>query len=374
MGSAGRQGGLLMKTALLHYWLTGMRGGEMVLAEICRLFSDADIYTHACLPEKLVPEITSHPIHESLIARMPGGRKHCQKYLPLMPYAVKQWDFSGYDLIISSESGPVKGICKPANARHICYCHTPMRYLWDMYDFYYREAGFSGKAAMRIFKNFLRRCDLESADSVDEFIANSQFVAERIKRIYNRESTVIYPPVDVKFFADSPELERKHYLFVSSLVCYKRPELVLRAFARLPEEKLLVIGAGPLKTSLQKAAPGNVSFLSDVSKVQLRELYASAKALIFPGIEDFGIIPVEAQAAGCPVIAMNTGGTAETVIDRVSGIHMNEQSVENILQAIEELNGAAFDRKRMVENAERFSTETFRRNFSAMVDRRGGSI
>ena len=219
----------------------------MVLGELCKIFPEADVYTHAAIPDRLCSDITKHPITESLIAKLPFGRKQCQKYLPLMPLAIRQWDFSEYDLIVSSESGPVKGIRKPNHTKHICYCHTPMRYLWDMYDLYYQSAGVCGKLAMRVFKNYLREYDLRSADSVDEFIANSNFVAERIKRIYRREATVIYPPVNVEFFAQAPQQERKYYLFVGQMVCYKRPDLVVKAFAKLPKENLVMVGDGPLR-------------------------------------------------------------------------------------------------------------------------------
>ena len=183
------------KVALLHYWLTNMRGGENVLAEFCRLFPDADIFTHAWNPEKVREPFASHRITETFIGRLPLARRKCQMYLPLMPSALARLDLSGYDLILSSESGPIKGIRKPAGARHVCYCHTPMRYIWDMYEDYYQAAGFGGRIAMRLFRDFMRRYDLRSAESVDMFLANSRFVAERIKRIYGRDSTVVYPPV-----------------------------------------------------------------------------------------------------------------------------------------------------------------------------------
>lgn len=356
-----------MKTALLHYWLTGMRGGEMLLAEICKLFPKADIYTHAAITDKLSPDITAHRINESLVARLPFGRKHCQKYLPLMPYALQKWDFTGYDLIISSESGPVKGIRKPGHARHICYCHTPMRYLWDMYDFYYQSTGLCGKLAMTVFKKYLRDYDLRSADSVDEFIANSQFVADRIKRIYHRDAIVIYPPVNVDFFMQAPLLERTHYLFVGQLVCYKRPDLVVKAFAKLPQEKLIVVGDGPLKKELQKIATSNIYFMHCNNREKLRDLYASSKALLFPGIEDFGIVPVEAQAAGCPVIAMNIGGTVETVLDGETGFLMKEQNESALLHAIEEVKFLFWDPKKMKCHVRHFSSAVFVQTISNFI-------
>ena len=356
------------KIALLHYWLTNMRGGELVFAEICKMLPNSDIFTHAAIPEKLTVDITAHKIQESLIAKLPWGRKHCQKYLPLMPFALKRWDFNGYDLIISSESGPVKGIHKPKSCRHICYCHTPMRYLWDMYDEYYNSVGFGGKMAMSICKNYLRKYDMESAECVDQFIANSNFVAKRIQRIYNREAAVIYPPVDIEFFSNRPQIERKNYLFVGALVCYKRPDLVVQAFSKLQNKKLLVVGDGGLYANLRKMATDNVDFITNPTREQIRNLYASSKALIFPGIEDFGIVPVEAQAAGCPVIAMNIGGTAETVINKITGIHISEQNQENILQAIEEISSIKVNSATMWENVKKFSSAQFLHKFSNMVN------
>lgn len=356
------------KIALLHYWLTNMRGGEMVFSEICKMFPHGDIFTHAAIPSKLNSDIRSHNINESFIAKLPLGRKHCQKYLPVMPTALKRWDFSEYDLIISSESGPVKGINKPPACRHICYCHTPMRYLWDMYDEYYNSTGIVGKIAMTVFRKYLQNYDLKSSECVDQFIANSKFVADRIKRIYKRDAVVVYPPVDIDFFKNCPQMERKHFLYVGALVCYKRPDLVVKAFSKLQNEKLIIVGNGSLYKELRKIATSNVEFISNPNRLKIRELYASAKALVFPGIEDFGIVPVEAQATGCPVIAMNIGGTAETVIDRVTGIHIEEQNQERILQAIEELSAMVINKEAMLSHVKKFSTTKFNYKFSSIVN------
>lgn len=356
-----------LKTALLHYWLTGMRGGEKVLEELCRMFVDADIYTHACIPEQISDVITTHSIHESFISRLPKGRTNCQTYLPLMPLAQRQWDLSGYDLIISSESGPVKGIRKPHNCRHICYCHTPMRYLWDFFDEYYMNSGIWEKTAMKVFKSYLRRYDLKSAECVDQFIANSRFVAERIRRIYRRESVVIYPPVDVSYFRDIPDLERKHYLFVGQLVCYKRPDLVVSSFAKLQRETLVVVGEGPLRKYLEKQSSSNVRFLGCVSREELRTLYASAKALIFPGIEDFGIVPVEAMASCCPVIAMNYGGAVESVVEGKTGVLMRKQSTDCILNAIEEVASRIWASADFHKHTAPFAPEYFYRQINEIV-------
>ena len=336
-----------MKTALLHYWLTNMRGGEKVLAAMGEIFPEADIFTHAFIPSR-VSCLRSHRVRESFIARLPFGRRRPQAYLPLMPLATQALRLEGYDLIISSESGPIKGIRKPKGARHVCYCHTPMRYLWDMHDEYYRDAGPCGKLAMKLFTPYLRKEDLKSAESVDQFIANSHFVAERIKRIYGRDSVVVHPPVDVEFFSAAIKQSNNqtikqspYYLFAGANVKYKRLDLAEAACAKMGRR--LVVARG-------------------VSDEELRTLYAGARALIFPGIEDFGIVPVEAQAAGAPVIAFGKGGALETVKDGETGIFFQKQSVDGLCSAIEEFEKRTFSAERCRENAKRFSPEKFKKS------------
>ena len=344
-----------MKTALLHYWLTNMRGGEKVLAALGEMFPDADIFTHAFIPSR-VSCLKSHRVRESFISSLPFGRKHPQAYLPLMPLATRALELEGYDLIISSESGPVKGIRKPAGARHVCYCHTPMRYLWDMHDDYYRDAGIGGKFAMKLFTSHLRKEDLRSAESVDQFVANSHFVAERIKRIYGRDSVVVHPPVDVDFFSSPFEQpnnlssvasakedrtieQSPYYLFVGANVKYKRLDLAEAACAKMGRR--LVVAQG-------------------VSDEELRVLYAGAKALLFPGLEDFGIVPVEAQAAGTPVIAFGKGGALETVNDGETGLFFRDQSVDSLCGAIEEFEGSTWNGELCRANAQRFAPSAFK--------------
>ena len=343
----------VMKTALLHYWLTNMRGGEKVLAAMGEMFPAADIFTHAFIPSR-VSCLKSHRVQESFIARLPLGRRHPQAYLPLMPLATRALKLDGYDLIISSESGPIKGIRKPKGARHVCYCHTPMRYLWDMHDEYYRDAGLGGKLAMKLFTPYLRKEDLKSAESVDQFIANSHFVAERIRRIYGRDSVVVHPPVDVEFFSSpikhSNTQTPKHspyYLFAGANVKYKRLDLAEAACAKMGRR--LVVAKG-------------------VSDEELRTLYAGARALIFPGIEDFGIVPVEAQAAGTPVIAFGKGGALETVRDGETGLFFSEQTVESLCNAIEEFEGRNWDSANCRANAMRFSPREFEHKVSDVLN------
>lgn len=333
-----------MKTALLHYWLTNVRGGEKVLAALGKIFPEADVFTHA-LGEGMRDEgrgrrWMGHVVRESFIARLPFGRKHPQVYLPLMPAATRALKLDGYDLIVSSESGPIKGIRKPKGSRHVCYCHTPMRYLWDMHDEYFRTAGIGGKLAMKLFTPYLCREDLKSAESVDEFVANSTFVAERIKRIYGRESVVVHPPVDVEFFGDCTRGPGDYYLFAGAPVAYKRLDLARAACARLGR-RLVVVGGGGF------------------TREELRTAYAGARALLFPGVEDFGIVPVEAQAAGCPVIAYGAGGALETLVEGRTGIFFKEQTVESLCAAIEEFESLQLDAVVCRENARRFAESVF---------------
>ena len=333
-----------MKTALLHYWLTNMRGGEKVLAALGEMFPNADIFTHAYIPSR-VSCLASHRIRETFIASLPFGRRHPQAYLPLMPRATRALKLDGYDLIVSSESGPIKGIRRPTGARHVCYCHSPMRYLWDMHDEYYRDAGLGGKLAMKLFTSYLRKEDLKSAESVDRFVANSHFVADRIKRIYGRDSIVIHPPADVDFFsaaidqsADRTIEHSPYYLFAGANVKYKRLDLAEAACRRMGRK--LVVAKG-------------------VSDEELRSLYAGARALLFPGLEDFGIVPVEAQAAGTPVIAYRGGGALETVADGKTGLFFGEQTVESLCNAIEEFEGRTWSAADCVAQARHFSKEVF---------------
>ena len=304
----------------------------------------------------------SHKITETFIGKLPGARKSCQKYLPLMPMALDKLDLSGYDLIISSESGPAKGIRKPEGAKHICYCHTPMRYLWDMYQDYYNATGIAGKIAMRTFKNYLRKYDLRSAENVDFFIANSKFVAERIKRIYHRDSEVIYPMVDYEYFSGGKYTKQDYYLLAGQLISYKRPDLALKACEKLGR-KLVITGTGGMEKELRKISGKNVTFLGRVSREELRKCYAEARALIFPGIEDFGIVPLEAQSAGTPVIALGIGGALETVIPEKTGLFFEKPETDCLADAILQFEKLSFAPEECRNNAKLFTADVFKENF-----------
>ncbi len=290
-----------------------------------------------------------HRVRETFIARLPLGRRRPQAYLPFMPLATRRIALDGYDLIVSSESGPIKGIRKPKGARHVCYCHTPMRYLWDLHDEYYRDAGPLGKLAMRLFTPYLRREDLKSAESVDVFVANSAFVADRIKRIYGRDSTVVYPPVDVEFFGECERAPGDYYLFAGAPVKYKRLDLARAACARLGR-RLVVAGGG------------------EFTREDMRAAYAGARALLFPGMEDFGIVPVEAQAAGTPVIAYGVGGARETVVSGETGFFFAEQTVDSLCAAIEEFENRTWAPELCRAQAARFAPAVFNRSMKAVLD------
>ncbi len=358
-----------MKVALLHYWLTNIRGGEKVFLELCKMFPDADIFTHVISNEIKNTYFSERKIFTSFISKLPYAEKLFKNYMPLMFKAAQSFDLTGYDLIISSESGPIKGIKKPDGARHICYCHTPMRYLWDMFNDYYQYAPLHKKVAMKLLKNYLRKQDLRSANSVDTFIVNSGFVQERVKRIYKRDAKVIYPPVNIEFFQQKVnDYRADYYLLVGELVKYKRPDLAIEAFNR-SGKKLIVAGVGEELNGLKLTANSNITFVGRVSDKKLRELYSNAQALIFPGIEDFGIVPLESQATGTPVIAYGDGGALETVIDGETGLLFSSQTPESLNRAIDEfeLLQTTFDSEKIKSHTKSFSQQRFQRELKSLT-------
>lgn len=358
-----------MKIALVHYWLTTMRGGEKVLEELCRLYPQADIFTHVIDPKRISSVITSHQVTTSFIARLPGARRHYQKYLPLMPLALEQLDLRGYDLVISSESGPAKGVVTDENTLHLCYCHTPMRYLWGMYHDYRENAGVFTRYAMAPIFHRLRLWDLASASRVDHFIANSTAVQQRIAKIYRRKADVIHPPVAVETFA--PGIPQDFYLCCSQLVSYKRIDIAIEAFNRL-DKKLVVVGEGEELNRLRKMAGPNVKMLGAQSQEKLRELYATCRALVFPGEEDFGIVPVEAMAAGRPVIAYGRGGVRDTVINGVTGLLYDGADVNGLTAAISQFEARfdRFDSAVIAAHAVKFSGARFRDEIKNLVSQK----
>ncbi len=297
------------RVAIVHYWLLSMRGGEKVVEALCRLLPQADLFTLFFEPDAISPTILSHRITASFLNRW---RRHHRALLPLMPLALESFDLRGYDLVLSSESGPAKGVLAPSAARHICYCETPMRYLWDLYPAYLYDFTRSRlkRALMAPLASYLRLWDYASAARVDEFIANSENVRRRIWKTYRREAEVVYPPVDVETFHWKPAED--YFFIVSELVPYKRIDAAVRVFAKAGR-KLKIAGDGPEYRRLKRISSGNIEFCGRVSDAELRELYARSRAFLMPGEEDFGITPVEALASGKPVIALGRGGVLETV-------------------------------------------------------------
>ena len=345
-----------MRTAIVHYWLLNRRGGEAVLEALCRIFPDADIFTLFYDPASASPGLRGHRIQASFLNPL---RRYHRSLLPLMPLALEHFDLRGYDLVISSESGPAKGVLVSSNARHVCYCHTPMRYLWELYPEYVREWTHSRlrRALMAPAAHYLRLWDYASAARVDEFIANSRNVQRRIQRCYRRDSEIIYPPVEVdSFYCGAPE---DYYLVVGELVAYKRIDTAVRAFSA-SGRKLRIVGDGPEYRSLRRLASNGIEFCGRVSQDALRELYARSRALIMPGEEDFGITPVEALASGKPVVALRRGGALESVDER-SGEFYDEPVPEHLLAAVErfERREREFDTAYLQARARMFSPERF---------------
>jgi glycosyltransferase involved in cell wall biosynthesis len=327
--TAGPRDHVFMRAAIIHYWLLNMRGGEKVLEALCRLLPDADIFTLFYDPERVSPTIRSHRITTSFLQPL---RRYHRSLLPLMPMALENFDLRGYDLIVSSESGPAKGIIVPSDARHVCYCHTPMRYLWDLYPAYRNEWTRSRvkRALMTPLAHYLRLWDYTTSARVDDFVANSENVRRRIMKTYRRDAQVIFPPVAVDTFYSKPSED--YYLIVSELVAYKRIDSAVRVFAA-SGRRLKIAGDGPEFAALKRLASPNIEFCGRVSDEELRELYARCRAFLMPGEEDFGITAVEALASGKPVIAFGRGGALETV-PCDGGILYNEATDDALREAI----------------------------------------
>jgi len=357
------------KIALVHHWLIGMRGGEKIVESICRMFPQIDIFTLVYNKHKISDLINSKNIHTSFIQKMPFSKKKHQVYLPFMPVAVEQFDVSGYDLVISIESGIAKGVLTKPDTCHICYCNTPMRYLWNMYFDYLEneKPGFFKRNFIRYYFNYLRLWDLASAARVDYFISNSSNVAKRVLKYYNRDSEVIYPPVSLDKFQYSED-KKDFYLAVSQLVSYKRIDIAVDAFNDLGKE-LVIIGDGPEKKKLMKRAAKNITFLGWQDDEVLKRHYSEAKAFIFPGEEDFGITPVEAQASGTPVIGFGKGGLLETVEENNTGLFFMKQDAESLIEALNKFESGDHEisSSKARKNAEKFDILIFEKNMKTFI-------
>ena len=346
-----------------------MRGGERVLERLCMLYPDADIFTHVYRPEAVSALIRARTVKTTFIQKLPAAARLYQSYLPLMPLALEQLDLRDYDLVLTSEAGPAKGVITRPDALCLCYCHSPMRYIWDQYPVYRQSAGRLTRAVMPWLSHRLRQWDTVSASRVDRFAANSAYVRRRMRKFYGRDADVIHPPVSVEDYAiDTPG---DTYLWVSQLVPYKRPDLVIDAF-NASGRPLWIVGDGPCARESHARARPNIRFTERLSFAELRLAYARAKALIFTAEEDFGIVPVEAMASGRPVIAFGRGGVTETVVDGETGLFFAEQTIAALNEAIDRFERwlPSFEPEAAIIRASLFATERFDeawRSFAAMA-------
>jgi glycosyltransferase involved in cell wall biosynthesis len=360
-----------MRVALVHDWLNGMRGGEKVLEALLDIFPQSTIFTLFHERGKVSPRIESFPIVTSFLARAPGVFRFYRNYLPLFPRAVEAWNFDGYDLVVSSSHAVAKGV-QPGKAYHLCYCHTPMRYIWDA-ERDYRMNAFQ-RLVFPIVRDRLRRWDRESAVRVNHFIANSRFVADRIRRYYGRESDVVSPPIDTDFFnLSQAHVREDFYLAVGALVSYKRFDVIVRAFNSLGK-RLVIAGTGPELRNLRALAASNINIRGWVSNEELRRLYRTARGLVYAAREDFGMVAVEARCCGCPVIAYDQGGLAETVCGGVSGIFFTAQTENAVEEAVRQFEAVSWPPEQVSAGVENFSLAAFKTKVRHIIQTRAPEV
>jgi glycosyltransferase involved in cell wall biosynthesis len=357
-----------LKVALVHDWLTGMRGGEKVLLSLARLFPEAPIFTLLHVRGSVAPELEARDIRTTFVQHLPQVARRYRHYLPLFPAAAATLDVSGFDLVVSSSHCVAKGVRVPVGARHVCYCHTPMRYVWDRFDEYFGRERTSAvaHAALTVVAEGLRAWDVATAPRVHRFVANSAYVAGRIRRYYGRESTVLPPPVDTAFFTPDGAPPGAYDLVVSALAPYKRVELVLEAY-RGTGRPLKIVGTGPEATRLRAISCPEASFLGYVDDGTLRDLYRGCRAVIMPGIEDFGIVPLEAMACGRPAVVFGEGGGPESVVDGETGIVFRQPTAAALRAAIDSLEGMRFNTAVLQRRAEAHSRQLFETKFMGVV-------
>ena len=362
-----------MRVALVHDWLTGMRGGEKCLEVLCELYPNADLYTLLHNRGTVSAIIEQRKIYTSFIQNLPFSKKQYRRYLPFFPAAIEGFSFREYDLLLSTSHCVAKGAVPQDGALHICYCHTPMRYIWEKYDEYFGKGctGLFTRMIMPGIAHHLRRWDVRSSDRVHYFIANSQNVRERIRHHYHRDAEVIYPPIDVSQFRIS-EHNDGYFLIVSAFAPYKRLDLAIKAFNRLGKY-LVIVGDGPDERKLRSLAKPNIEFVGRVPPERLAEYYERCTALVFPGEEDFGIVPLEAMASGKPVIAYGKGGALETVVEsgtNRTGLFFRDQTVESLLEAIERFRVTTFDTEKIKEHALKFDRDTYKSKMKNSIEKK----
>lgn len=361
-----------MKKALINDWYYVNGGAEKVIHSLNLIWDDFDHYALIDFLNESDRDfiLNGKKAKTSFIQNLPTAKSNHRKFLQFFPSAIEQFDLSGYDLVFSSSSSIAKGVRTKKNQLHICYCHSPMRYVWDLKEQYLKDSGLNkglkGVYAKYVLNN-IKKWDVSNSENVTYFIANSNHIAERIKRIYNREATVIYPPVDVDFFA-LEENKKAYYFTASRMVSYKKMLLIVEAFNELPHLKLVVAGSGPEFNAIKKIAKSNILLIGYIDRLELRKYMQEAKAFIFAAEEDFGIVPVEAQACGTPVIAFGKGGVEETVVQGKTGIFFKKQTSQNLKDAILYFETLKFNPKEIREHALQFSKERFEREIKAFVD------
>jgi len=361
-----------MKVALVHDWLTGMRGGEKCLEVFCEMFPDARLFTLLHVRGTVSSTIEKMDIRTSPLQKLPLAASHYRYYLPLFPRIVDVWDTGNekYDLVLSSSHCVAKGVKFRNAVRRVCYCFTPMRYLWCQTE--NNDADDWRQTALKLVQRRLKRWDLRSNERVDEFIGISDHVRKRIQRFYGRDAMTIYPPVDTEFFKMADENDRSRsdfYLMVGALESYKRVDLAVETFRRR-DRSLRIIGKGTMLEKLRRSAPPNVEFLGWRSDGEIRALYHQARALIFTGEEDFGIVPLEAQACGCPVVAYGVGGVLETVVENKTGLFFRDQTVKSLLEALDVFEKTKWDFSKLRAQAERFGRDRFRKEMEEHLTKR----
>jgi glycosyltransferase involved in cell wall biosynthesis len=368
-----------MRVAIIHEWLVTLGGSELVLAELLKTFPNADVFTLIDrMPEEHRAFLGVARTRTSFLQSVPGIERRYRAFLPLFPAAVRSLDVRDYDVVISNSHAVAKGVRTRPGQLHVCYCLSPMRYAWDLRDQYLRESGndrgVRGLLA-RSLLDVLQRWDRANSADVDVFATLSHYIADRIRRAYGRDATVIYPPVDVDFFTPGASSRAgQYYVTASRFVPYKRIDLIAAAFSRMPDRKLLVIGEGPDAARVRAAAGPNVELAGRLNREALRDALRGARAFVFAAEEDFGIAPVEAQACGTPVIAFGRGGARETVIDERTGVFFAEQTVDSLVAAVARFETRTFDRDDCRRNAEGFNEARFRLQFATLVEQAWASF
>jgi glycosyltransferase involved in cell wall biosynthesis len=363
-----------MRVAIVHEWFVTKAGSESVVEHILQLFPEAEVYS---LINFLSPEegrfLNGKKVHTSFIQKLPFAKKKYRGYLPLMPLAIEQFDLSKYDLIISSSHAVAKGVITGPDQIHISYVHSPIRYAWDLQHVYLKEAKLTHgikSILARVILHYIRMWDCRTSNGVDIFVANSNYIARRINKVYRREAEVIYPPVHLDQFIPAG-VKQDFYLAVSRFVPYKKMPLIVEAFSQMPDKRLIVIGDGPEAGAAKVLAGPNITFLGHQPRSVLIDHMQKARAFVFAAEEDFGITPVEAQGCGTPVIAFGKGGALETIIDGKTGVLFPQQTVSSLVEAVAHFEKLehSFDIKEIRRNAERFDVTEFNARFRALVDR-----